>query len=110
MSLIVIIVYIFFALIGRVYLVYKLTGSFGTENTYKSFRSNVYYIICLYIGFGGMITLAILDIKGRINPQLEIGYISIACALFLAIVGFSAIAIAEIFSNCNCWIFSNCNC
>ena len=87
MSLIVIIIYIFFALIGRVYLVYKLTGSFGTENTYKSFRSNVYYIICLYIGFGGMITLAILDIKGMVNPQLEIGYFSIACALFLAIVG-----------------------
>ena len=87
MSLIVIITYIFFALIGRVYLVYKLTGSFGTENTYKSFRSNLYYIICLYIGFGGMIALAILDVRGRVNPQLEIGYISIGCALFLAIVG-----------------------
>ena len=87
MSLIVIINYILFALIGRVYLVYKLTGSFGTENTYKSFRSNLYYIICLYIGFGGMIALAILDVRSRINPQLEIGYISIACALFLAIIG-----------------------
>ena len=87
MSLIVIITYIFFALIGRVYLVYKLTGSFGAENIYKSFRSNLYYIICLYIGFGGMIALAILDVRGRINPQLEIGYISIACALFLAIIG-----------------------
>ena len=87
MSLIVIITYIFFALIGRIYLVYKLTGSFGMENTYKSIRSNLYYIICLYIGFGGMIALAILDVRGRINPQLEIGYISIACALFLAIIG-----------------------
>ena len=87
MSLIVIITYIFFALIGRVYIVYKLTGSFGTENTYKSFRSNFYYIICLYIGFGGMIALAILDIRGRLNPQLEIGYVSISCALFLAIIG-----------------------
>ena len=87
MSLIVIITYIFFALIGRVYLVYRLTGGFGTENTYKSIRSNLYYILCLYIGFGGMIALAILDVRGRINPQLEIGYISIACALFLAIVG-----------------------
>ena len=87
MSLIVIITYIFFALIGRVYLVYRLTGSFGTENTYKSFRSNLYYIICLYIGFGGMIALAILDVRGRVDPQLEIGYISIGCALFLAIVG-----------------------
>ena len=87
MSLIVIITYIFFALIGRVYLVYRLTGSFGTENTYKSIRSNLYYILCLYIGFGGMIALAILDVRGRINPQLEIGYISIACALFLAIIG-----------------------
>ena len=87
MSLIVIITYIFFALIGRVYLVYRLTGSFGTENTYKSFRSNLYYILCLYIGFGGMIALAILDVRGRVDPQLEIGYISIACALFLAIIG-----------------------
>ena len=87
MSLIVIIAYIFFALIGRVYLVYRLTGSFGTENTYKSFRSNLYYIICLYIGFGGMIALAILDVRGKVNSQLEIGYISIACALFLAIIG-----------------------
>ena len=87
MSLIVIITYIFFALIGRVYLVYRLTGSFGIENTYKSFRSNLYYILCLYIGFGGMIALAILDVRGRVNPQLEIGYISIGCALFLAIVG-----------------------
>jgi len=87
MSLIVIITYIFFALIGRVYLIYKLTGSFGAENAYKSFRSNLYYIICSYIGFGGMIVLAILDVKGRVNPQLEIGYISIACALFLAIIG-----------------------
>ena len=87
MSLIVIITYIFFALIGRVYLVYRLTGSFGTENTYKSFRSNLYYILCLYIGFGGMIALAILDVRGRVDPQLEIGYLSIGCALFLAIVG-----------------------
>ena len=87
MSLIVIITYIFFALIGRVYLVYRLTGGFGTENTYKSIRSNLYYILCLYIGFGGMIALAILDVRGRVNPQLEIGYISIGCALFLAIVG-----------------------
>ena len=87
MSLIVIITYIFFALIGRVYLVYKLTGSFGTENTYKSFRSNLYYIICLYIGFGGMIALSVLDVRGKINPQLEIGYISIACAFLLGIIG-----------------------
>ena len=34
-----------------------------------------------------MIALAILDVRGRVNPQLEIGYISIGCALFLAIVG-----------------------
>jgi len=87
MSLIVIITYIFFALIGRVYLVYKFTGSFGTENTYKSFTSNLYYIICLLIGFGGMVALAILDVRGRVNPQLEIGYMIITCALFLAVAG-----------------------
>ena len=95
MSLIIIITYIFFAIIGRVYLVYKLTGSFGTENTYKSIKSNLYYIICLYIGFGGMIALAILDVRGRVNPQLEIGYISVACAFILAIIGLFITVISQ---------------
>ena len=95
MSLIVIITYIFFALIGRIYLVYKLTGSFGTENTYKSIKSNIYYIICSYIGFGGMISLAVLDFRDRIDPQFEIGDISIASALFLAIIGLTITILAQ---------------
>ena len=42
-----------------------------------------------------MIALAILDVRGRVNPQLEIGYISITCALFLAIVGLTITVIGQ---------------
>ena len=68
MSLIVIITFILFAIIGRVYLVFKLTGSFGVNNTFKSIRPNFYYIVCLYIGFN---QTADQDACGRKIPGIS---------------------------------------
>ena len=87
MSLIVIIIYCLFAIVMRVAFIYRLTGSYGIENAKTSIKPNLYYIICLYIGFYGMIFLAILDFFNILKPQLYIHVNSVFIALLLALIG-----------------------
>ena len=89
MALIAIIIFSLTALIGRVIIHYKLTGTSGIKFERKSLSSTSFsiYSILVGVGFYGIVILSILEVLDKFNAHFNLGINGIILGWAIVLLG-----------------------